>query len=217
VNHATDRAISDRHLEVRTLEVITGRGRSLTLSSVRCPVRSRTAPVEECAHCGESAGIAQDVLTRGEWLCCRSRATPEVEGEGPVVRAVMRRASVAVRPALAAVTAASALRARGQPGAPVVDGEGRPVGWVGEPELLRARSGARVVEVMTRAAPSISDSAPLSRAAAALASNGVERAAVVASDGVVVGVLSALDLVAWLAAPGAPLGAAGGGAREGGA
>jgi hypothetical protein len=52
-------------LEIRTVEVVTGRGRSIALSSVRSPVRARTAPVEECAHCGQSAGIAQDVLSRG--------------------------------------------------------------------------------------------------------------------------------------------------------
>ncbi len=217
MNHAPDRSIPDRHLEVHTVEVITGRGRSITLSSVRCPVRSRTAPVEECAHCEESAGLAQDVLSRGEWLRCRSAGRAEAEGKGPTVRVVIRRVAVAVRPGISCATAASALCARGQPGAPVVDGDGRPVGWVGEAELLRARPGARVADAMRRAAPSVAELAPLSRAAAVLAAHGVDRLPVVSADGLVVGVLTALDVVSWLAAPGAALGADGGGAREAGA
>ncbi len=201
-------------LEVRTVEVITGRGRSVTLSSVRCPIRARTAAVEECAHCGNGAGIAQDVLGRGEWLACQAERPAEDRAEGPPVRAVMRRTAVAVRPGLSGATAAAALRARGQPSAPVVDGEGRPVGIVGEAELLRARSGAKVSDAMGRVALSVSESAPLSRAAALLASNGLERLPVVSGDGVVVGVLSALDVVSWLASPGGPLGGDGAGARE---
>lgn len=196
---ALERTTAPQRLEIRTVEVITGRGRSVTLSSVRCPVRARSAPVEECAHCGQSAGIAQDVLCRGEWLCCDARPDTERPFGSPPVRAAMRRAAVALRPGLSAATASAALRARGQPGAPVVDGEGRPVGWVGEAELLRARPGSRVSEAMGRTALAVAEGAPLSRAASLLAQHGLERVAVVAADGIVVGVLSALDVVAWTA------------------
>jgi hypothetical protein len=201
-----------RLLEIRTVEVITGRGRSVTLSSVRCPVRHVSAAVEECADCADSEGIAQDVLARGDWLCCRtpSRAEP-VRGSGPPVRDLIRASSVALRSGLGASAAAAALRTHRQAGAPVVDGEGRPVGFVGEAELLRARPGAKVSDAMSRVALSILEDAPASRAAALLAEHGVERVAVVSSDGGVVGVLSALDVVAWLATPGGPLGAEGAG------
>jgi CBS domain-containing protein len=124
----------------------------------------------------------------------------------------MSRTSVALRPGLAASSAAAALRARRQPGAPVVDGEGRPVGFVAEAELLRARPGAKVADAMSRVALSLPEDAPASRAAALLAEHAVERVAVVSGEGAVVGVLSALDVVAWLAAPGGPLGAEGAGA-----
>jgi CBS domain-containing protein len=123
----------------------------------------------------------------------------------------MSRTSVAVRSGLAASSAATALRARSQSGAPVVDGEGRPVGFVVEADLLRARPGAKVADAMSRMALSLPEDAPASRAAALLAEHGVERVAVVSGDGAVVGVLSALDVVAWLAAPGGPLGAEGAG------
>jgi CBS domain-containing protein len=64
---------------------------------------------------------------------------------------------------------------------------------------------------MSRVVLSLPEDAPASRAAALLAEHGVERVAVVSSDGAVVGVLSALDVVAWLAAPGGPLGVEGAG------
>lgn len=208
-----------RHLEVCTVEIVTGRARSVTLSSVRCPARGRSTAVEECAHCGEGGGIAQDVLARGEWLRCGAPqpGAGAAPGEAPPVRAVIRRSAVAVRPGLSATTAAAALRARGQPGAPVVDGEGRPVGWVTEADLLRARPGGKVSQAMTRTALAVADGAPLPRAAALLALHGLERLPVVSPDGVVVGVLGALDVVGWLSSPGAPLGAEGAGAREDGA
>lgn len=212
-----EREPSARLLELRSVEVITGRNRSITYSSVRCPVRGRSAAVEECADCAEGDGVAQDVLARGEWVCCRAPIATEGQGEGPPVRAVMRRTAVALRPGLGGATAAAALRARAQRGAPVVDGEGRPVGFVDEAGLLRARAGAKVSDAMERVAVSVGETAPLSRAAALLVAHGLERIAVVSADGVVVGVLSALDVVGWLAAAGGPLGGDGAGASDAGA
>jgi CBS domain-containing protein len=200
MNQVTDAQASARLLEVRTVEIIAGRGRSITLSNVRCPVRDRSAAVEECAHCGRSEGVAQDALARGEWLSCRAPHSAEPPGDGPPVREVMRHASVALRPEVTRSVAADALRARRQPSAPVVDGEGRPVGFVAEVELLRARSGARVSDAMLRVAISVPESAPVARAAALMTSQGVDRVAVVSDDGILVGVLSALDVMRWVAA-----------------
>lgn len=195
-----------RLLEVRTVEVISGRGRSITLSNVRCPVRRRSAGTEECGHCARSDGLARDALARGEWLACRCGLPGAAdETAEPRVIDAMRPAAIALRPAVSRQTAADALRAHGQSFAPVVDGEGRPVGVVGEAELLRARQGAKVSEVMARGALSVQETAPLARAAALMASHRLERIAVVSADGGVVGVLSALDVVAWAAAAGGPL------------
>jgi CBS domain-containing protein len=198
---------NDRLLEVRTVEIVHARGRSVTLSNVRCPVRARTTAVEECAHCGRSDGVADDALARGAWLRCRSPHTGEEgSGERPLVREVMRPAAVALRSGVSRSVAADALRARGQPSAPVVDGEGRPVGFVGEAELLRARPGTKVADAMARVSLSVPETAPVSRAAALMAAHRADRLAVVSGDGIVVGVLSALDVIAWVAAPsgGAP-------------
>lgn len=204
-----DDPTSARLLEVRTVDVIAGRGRSMTLSSVRCPVRDRSAAVEECAHCGQGDGTAQDPLGRGDCLCCRAppRAEAGPQSERALVSDVMRRSSVALRPGVGRGVAADALRARGATAAPVVDGEGRPIGLVAESDLLRSRSGTKVADAMVRIALSVPESAPLARAATLMAGQRAERLAVVSPDGVVVGVLTAMDVVAWLAGAGRPLAA----------
>lgn len=200
---------SARLLEVRTVDVIAGRGRSVTLSSVRCPLRSRSAAVEECAECGRSEGIAQDPLGRG-CLSCRapSRASAEPGGDGTRVSDAMRASSVALRPGVTRGVAADALRSRGAAAAPVVDGEGRPIGLVAESDLLRSKSGAKVSDVMVKVALSVPEAAPLARAAALMAAHRAERLAVVSEDGVVVGVLTAMDVLSWLSGAGGPLAAA---------
>jgi len=198
---------SVRLLEVRTVDVIAGRGRSVTLSSVRCPIRNRTAAVEECADCGRSEGIAQDPLARGNYLSCTSppQRPAGARAEGACVAEVMRRTSVALRPGVSKGVAADALRSRGLPIAPVVDGGGRPIGLVAESDLLRSRTGTRVADAMVKIALSVPETAPLARAASLMAEHQTERLAVVSDDGVVVGVLAAMDVVCWLTGPGGPL------------
>lgn len=194
-----------RLLEVRTVEIISGRGTSVTLSSVRCPVRGRSAAVEACAECAPGGQIAQDALARGEFLACGRRAGERPRAAGPdTVGAVMPRTAIAFRGSVARNVAADVLRARGAPTAPVVDGEGRPIGMVAESDLLRANPGARVADAMTRVALAVPEGASVRRAAALMSAHGVERLAVVGQDGAVVGVIGAGDLVGWLADGAAP-------------
>lgn len=79
------------------------------------------------------------------------------------------------------------------------------MGFVREAALLRLRAGGRVADAMERVALAVPDTAPLGRAAALMAGHGADRVAVVAGDGALVGVLCALDVVAWLARGDGPL------------
>jgi CBS domain-containing protein len=124
---------------------------------------------------------------------------------------------------------------------PVVDDDGCPVGVVSRSDLLRHRregdhesplrlagpygghgeylgpgfhadvSAELVADVMMSMAFSLPETATLSRAAAIMAYEGVHRIPVVASDGKVVGLISSLDVMRWLAqhdgyaVPGNPL------------
>jgi len=71
-------------------------------------------------------------------------------------------------------------------------------------DLLQVRAegpaGARIVEdVMTPFAFSLPSDAPVSRAAALMAYEGIHRLAVVSHDGTLVGVVTSLDIMRWLA------------------
>lgn len=112
---------------------------------------------------------------------------------------------------------------------PVVNGEGRPIGVVSKSDLLREQfrgglpddlalwstaghqepvtvealdeflDGRSVAELMTPFAFSLPVDAPVSLAAALMSYEAVHRIAVTETDGMVVGILSSLDVMRWLA------------------
>jgi CBS domain-containing protein len=85
-------------------------------------------------------------------------------------------------------------------GAPVVDSVGRPVGVISRTDLLRERNrSSRVREIMTPMVFALPERATVAQAAALMAFERVHRLPVVSEDGRVVGVVSSIDLVAWLA------------------
>ena len=111
-------------------------------------------------------------------------------------------------------------------GAPVVDDAGRPIGIVSKSDLVRSRvedgvpsmddawrpenafgeagfhllpaSAGCVADIMMPLAFTLPEDATLSQAAAIMAHEGVHRVPVIAGDGVV-GIVSAMDVVKWLA------------------
>jgi len=83
-------------------------------------------------------------------------------------------------------------------GAPVVDGEGRPLGMVSLHDLAGPRAGDTAGEVMTTPATVVHLEASIAEAGRLLAETGHHRLVVVAPDGVAVGLASALDVVRGL-------------------
>jgi CBS domain-containing protein len=97
-------------------------------------------------------------------------------------------------------------------GVPVVDEDGRLVGVVSRSDLLRApedeehppvlhpeRAGATASELMNPAPLSVREGATVPYAAAVMAAARVHRVLVVSPKGAVVGILTALDVVRWVA------------------
>jgi len=92
-------------------------------------------------------------------------------------------------------------------GAPVVDHSGSPVGMVSKTDLVTAMSeapvprvGCAVVrDIMMPLTFATDVDAPISQAAALMAYEGVHRLPVVARTGEVVGILTTLDIVRWMA------------------
>lgn len=118
------------------------------------------------------------------------------------VSLVMKTRVVCVRPEVRIDALLTFLTGRGLRAVPVVDGGGRPVGMVSLGDLARARGGGgggRVADVMMSLAFSLPETASLSRAAALMAYEGIHRLPVVGPDGQLAGLVSALDIMRWMA------------------
>jgi CBS domain-containing protein len=119
-----------------------------------------------------------------------------------------------VSPSLQVEELTELLLSRRISGAPVVNGKGHPVGMVSKTDLVREhyvserftedqslRPGV-VRDVMTPTSIQLAETATLGQATALMAQEQIHRLPIVSEDGDVVGILSALDVVRWLALQG---------------
>lgn len=141
---------------------------------------------------------------------------------GASVQTIMSRTAYCLRPEVGVRTAAAMLLEERMSGAPVVDDQGRPVGIVSKTDLLRhlhERGDAieshpaaiepgyhatqidetTVRDVMMPVVFGITDDTTIAAASALMAGEGVHRLPVLDTDGAVVGILSTLDVVRWVA------------------
>ena len=96
---------------------------------------------------------------------------------------------------------ASCLLDGGYSGAPVVDDGGAPVGVVSKTDLIRygVSPDGCVRDIMTPMSFTLHEDQSVSRASALMAYEGIHRLPVVDTPGKVVGLLSSLDILHWLA------------------
>jgi CBS-domain-containing membrane protein len=93
---------------------------------------------------------------------------------------------------------------KGISGAPVVDERGKPIGIVSKTDLLHRKrtpsfENLKVKDVMMRTAYCLADNEPIARAAGLMSYEAVHRLPVVDANGMVIGVVSPLDIMRWLA------------------
>jgi CBS domain-containing protein len=88
---------------------------------------------------------------------------------------------------------------RGISGAAVIDERGRAIGVVSKTDLIRGRYAKSIGDVMTPVAFTMKENAPISQAAALMAFEGIHRLPVVSSSGEVVGIVSSIDVLRWIA------------------
>jgi CBS domain-containing protein len=209
-------------LEVRVRQTLAADGTTSSYSTVYCPRQLRTLRVNECVECEEYIGLSFDREERTALLHC-------YESGGPSPRQSLRRFLAAGQPEgwlrrfreradsipvsrimslnVLCVTEDVKLRAladcmlsRGLSGVPVVDGDGKPVGVVSKTDLLRhGTDDGRVSEIMTSMSFTLHEDQSISKAAALMAYEGVHRLPVIDEAGKVVGILSSLDILHWLA------------------
>lgn len=142
---------------------------------------------------------------------------------GATVQTIMSRSAYCLRPEVGVRTAVTMLLEERMSGAPVVDVEGRPVGIVSKTDLLRhlhergddveSRTDeaidpgyhttrideTTVGDMMMPVVFAIADDTTIAAASALMAGEGVHRLPVLDASGAVVGILSTLDVVRWVA------------------
>jgi len=162
------------------------------------------------------AGVRRSAANGGAGLRLVGRTVPVLVGE------VMTRKVYLLRPDLSIESAAWLLLQRALSGAPVVDATDELVGFLSMTDLVRERhehgdtdeavtdpvleagfhstriSRATVGEVMNLNVLALPPECTLTRAAALMAHDGIHRVPIVSRDRRVVGMLSSLDVLAWL-------------------
>lgn len=181
----------------------------------------RTEVRSSCEHCAAGG----DQPGSGDWrrLPAAGRAT---EAGRTSVGAAMSRDVLCVEPDLGVETLTGLLLEEEIGGVPVVDLASRPIGIISKTDLVREQYGATdtiespppadvaelgpefhevrvghatVGEIMSSKMLSLPESASLAQAAALMAFEGVHRVPIVGIDGKIVGILSSLDVLRWLA------------------
>ncbi|MEZ4226431.1 MAG: CBS domain-containing protein [Polyangiaceae bacterium] len=115
-----------------------------------------------------------------------------------IVREVMNPELFSMHAEDAASEALVYIRALGITAVPVVDSEMRALGVASFRDLLTATAGQTLAERMTRPAITVTGDTPLEAAARLIVERGVHRALVLDEDEKVIGVVSALDLIAGI-------------------
>lgn len=201
---------SKRHaLRIRRRETVEPGPTVKSTGTVHCPRRESAATVKECLGCPACAGVESS--EEGEHLMCeyhddsagpeprRRRARRPTDGDRTPLSAVMSGDIVCVSQDLPVDTLIDLLVDRGFSGAPVVDSSGKPVGVVSKSDVVTGDRAGLVRDIMMPMAFTLPESASLSHAAALMAYENIHRVPVVSADGSVVGIVSAMDIVRWVA------------------
>ena len=198
-------------LEVRARRTVWEDGLVSSSQTVRCPRIEGSVSVAACILCRDCEGMHES--EDGSSLQCtfgepdaappaaRKRRLPSEADRTPLSE-VMTGDVLCVRPAVSIEAVAELLTEHGITGVPVVDESGRAIGIISKTDLVQARHdrlGAVAADIMMPIAFTLPENATLSHAAALMAYEGIHRLPVVAADGSVVGIVSAMDVVRWLA------------------
>lgn len=181
---------------------------------VFCTRRGESVGLDTCSHCPRFLRISSDQTSEAVLCGAGSEAQEAPSDERRLslprlaITALMTRNIVCVRPDLSLDAAAALFIETGLSAVPVVDAQAKLIGFVSESDIMLAAqvspSGSSGVphtvgDIMLPYALALPETTSITRAAAVMAFEGQHRVAVVARDGQVVGVLSASDIMYWLA------------------
>jgi CBS-domain-containing membrane protein len=190
--------------------------------TVYCTAQARTLELQACEDCPHLVSVMEGEVGPSAVHCQPPRVAqapaPEPHPDlGPLladtrVEEVMTADVYCASEELRAEELVEIFSTRRISGLPILDEDGRLVGVVSRTDLLQPpsddaqapplhpeRAGATAGELVHRTPVVIEEGASMARAAALMASAHVHRLLVVARDGRVVGLLTALDIARWVA------------------
>ena len=128
---------------------------------------------------------------------------PRSHAESTPISVIMARDVICVRPEATRGDLLQLFLSKGISGVPVIDDEGRPLGVASKTDVLRGlgaeNADARAADIMTPVTLAMPEHASIARAAALMAYERVHRVIVVGPGGNVVGLVSTIDVLRWLA------------------
>jgi CBS-domain-containing membrane protein len=206
-------------LRIHVRRVVSGDGTLTSEPEVYCAPRDRSVSVSVCEACTDYTGSGVDLEAHRNYVLCRRLTTESARAlrtgkhtyvrrqchvnpsaaERTPVATIMRGEVVCVREELPLHHLAALFKERRISGAPVVNDAGEAIAVVSQADLIGAAEGARVRDVMTRLTFVVPDSASVAQAAALMALERIHRLPVISEDGKVVGILSSIDVMDWMA------------------
>jgi CBS domain-containing protein len=194
---------------IRTRRILAGNGEATATRTVLCPQHGEAVSLALCGECPRCQEISERGVTctpdtphpTMRWASRLHRILPSA-ADRVAIADVMSRDVACVRSDVGVESLLALFRDRAIGAVPVVDAEGFPIGVVSKSDLVRERDelGFTVADLMTPMAYTLREDDPLSRAAGVMAVESVHHLPIVAADGRVVGMLSSLDFVRWVAA-----------------
>jgi CBS domain-containing protein len=204
-------------LGVRSRLTFWGSGEPTLALAVLCPRRALDVPLEACVQCKDGRGMPKAVEGSDSFVLCDApvdelHAIAAAEAQGPAdrapVTAIMTTQVICVGQTLPIVALEALFLDNGISGAPVVDRSGVAVGMVSKTDLIRFHQQSRtsgdsaggvVADIMMPLALCLPANETVAKAAALMAFEGLHRVPIVNVHQQVVGLVSTLDVMRWMA------------------
>lgn len=175
----------------------TNEGSHESEATVHCPLRRLAVRVSQCEACPR--------FVKQLDASVECRLPPEVSVQPPLAGQMLGTELTCLDAELEAARAVELLALAGVTSAPVLDDNAVLIGVVSSGALARLRGAEHfsdpleVEDAMSTEVVTLSERATIGEVARVMAERGLDRLPIVTEDGHLVGVLSAMDVVRWLA------------------
>ena len=205
----TSKTAATQTLPIHRTTVL-GTERPHVLLTVHCPTDDRAVPARRCENCARCVTFPRNPAGAGAAIVCSVEA-PVRAPRGDLGEQAARTRVHEVMESVVAVTARASLsqiaalfESHGTSMLPVTGEDGTPVGVISRADLVRerwelARPDLEASDVMTPLAYTLPDVASLTHAIALMALEGAHAVPIVDVDGVVVGIVTAVGAMRWMA------------------